>query len=209
MEITWPWHFVTPSEEEKLHRRELLDIRGTFAQWSIMIVIILLRVIYQTWNTSSQTKSEAKKPRGPVSWLDRPLVAGWLETRRQYAVCGLWLSWLVGLCVWNSGDGMFYYFASLSFCLYNACPQQLTTRRLPPLDQGARPCRSLPDPLAGFDVACSIHLNLQTICIIYLFVHHLCSPKYSHPVPSTLWPYSYLASDLWTCHPLPLVLCAE
>lgn len=107
MESPWPWHFVTLSEEEKLHRRELLDIRGAFAQWSIMIVIILLRVIYQTQKTLSEMQSGSKTTRAPVSWLDRPLVAGWLETRRQYAVCGLWLSWLVGLCVWNSGDGMF------------------------------------------------------------------------------------------------------
>ncbi|KAJ6102178.1 hypothetical protein N7486_004605 [Penicillium sp. IBT 16267x] len=125
MEFSWPWHFVTLSEEEKLHRRELLDIRGAFAQWSIMIVIILLRVVYQSWKTFSQTESGAKPRRGPVSWLDRPLVAGWLETRRQYAVCGLWLSWLVSLCVWNSGDDYLHLTKALGHVALSQIPFQV------------------------------------------------------------------------------------
>ncbi|KAJ5656742.1 hypothetical protein N7507_008692 [Penicillium longicatenatum] len=124
MESPWPWHFVTLSEEEKLHRRELLDIRGAFAQWSIMIVIILLRVISQS-KRISQTESGAKTPRTPVSWLDRPPVAGWLETRRQYALCGLWLSWLFGLCVWNSGDDYLHLTKALGHVALSQLPLQV------------------------------------------------------------------------------------
>jgi hypothetical protein len=104
MDFSWPWRFVTPSEAEKLLRRELLDLRGSYAQWSIIAMIIVLRV-YQSW-AKSVTELYSKQRRGPTSWWDRPIVAGWLETRRQYALCGLWLLWLVSLSVWNSGDGM-------------------------------------------------------------------------------------------------------
>ncbi|KAJ5678193.1 uncharacterized protein N7477_003826 [Penicillium maclennaniae] len=104
MSSAWPWHFITVSEEEKSHRRDLLDLRGVIAQGSILVVIIVLRV-YQAWATA-QIPGGAPKPRRPISWWDRPLITGWLETRRQYLVCGVWLSWLVGLAVWNSGDGM-------------------------------------------------------------------------------------------------------
>ncbi|KAJ5938822.1 hypothetical protein N7466_001956 [Penicillium verhagenii] len=125
MVFLWPWHFVTVSEEEKLHRRELLDVRGAFAQWSILIVIVILRVIYQTWKTPSQTEKKAKASRGPVSWWDRPLVAGWLETRRQYALCFLWLSWLFGLCVWNSGDDYLHLTKALGHVGLSQVPLQI------------------------------------------------------------------------------------
>lgn len=109
MSSAWPWHFITVSDEEKSHRRDLLDLRGVIAQGSILVVIIVLRV-YQAWATA-QIPGDAPKPRrGPTSWWDRPLVTGWLETRRQYLVCAVWLSWLVGLAVWNSGDGKSHIF---------------------------------------------------------------------------------------------------
>jgi hypothetical protein len=107
MSSGWLWHFITVSDEEKLRRRELLDLRGLIAQGSILVVIIVLRV-YQAWATAQIPSDGAKPRRGPASKWDRPLIAGWLETRRQYLVCGVWLSWLVGLAVWNSGDGKSY-----------------------------------------------------------------------------------------------------
>lgn len=109
MDISWPYRFIWAlSEEDKARRRELLDLRGSYAQWSIIAMIIVLRV-YQGWADSGTFTGTASKPRrGPASWWDRPLVAGWLETRRQYALCGLWLLWLFSLSVWNSGDGMLF-----------------------------------------------------------------------------------------------------
>lgn len=106
MDFSWPYRFIwTLSEEEKLRRRELLDRRGAYAQWSIIAMILVLR-LYQGWAESAATLSTSKPRRGPASWWDRPLVVGWLETRRQYALCGLWLLWLFSLSVWQSGDGM-------------------------------------------------------------------------------------------------------
>lgn len=103
----WPWHFITLSEEEKLRRRELLDIRGSYAQWSVIIVISLIRV-YQAWVKANSTNDprSSRTRRGPMSWWDRPVVTGWIESRRHYLVCGLWLLWLTGLSMWQSGDGM-------------------------------------------------------------------------------------------------------
>jgi hypothetical protein len=106
MDFSLPWQFVTPTEEEQLLRRELLNLRGFYAQGSIIAVIIVLRV-YQGWARSvTTTEANSKHRREPTSWWDRSITAGWLETRRQYALCGLWLLWLFSLSVWNSGEGM-------------------------------------------------------------------------------------------------------
>lgn len=102
MTPSWPYRFVSLSEEETLRRRELLDLRGSYAQWSVVVVIVVLR-LYQSWSTARIAEHAAPKSRS--SWWDRPLVAGWLETRRQYLICGLWLLWLLSLSVWSSGDG--------------------------------------------------------------------------------------------------------
>lgn len=105
-ESSWPYQFITISGEDKIRRRELLDIRGSYAQWSVIIVISVLRV-YQAWALQRGSADISQSRRGPVSWWDRPLAAGWIETRRQYLVCGLWLLWLAGLSIWNSGEGMY------------------------------------------------------------------------------------------------------
>jgi hypothetical protein len=109
MSSSWPWHFITIAGDDKIRRRELLDLRGSYAQWSVIIAMSVLRV-YQAWATHSAASTNGTAPsrprRGTVSWWDRPLVAGWIETRRQYLVSGLWLLWLTGLSVWNSGEGM-------------------------------------------------------------------------------------------------------
>ncbi|OQE10998.1 hypothetical protein PENVUL_c003G01361 [Penicillium vulpinum] len=84
--MSWPYQFISLSEDEKLHRRELLDLRGYYAQWSIIVVIVAIRIFRFT--TRSTAKRDAR-----VS-----------AKTRHYLVCGLWLSWLLGLSIWNSGD---------------------------------------------------------------------------------------------------------
>ncbi|KAJ5384659.1 hypothetical protein N7517_002570 [Penicillium concentricum] len=86
--MSWPYHFISLSESDKLHRRELLDLRGYYAQWSVIIVIVAIRIF------RFATRSTVKRD-GPVS-----------GNPRRYLVCGLWLLWLLGLSIWNSGDGM-------------------------------------------------------------------------------------------------------
>ncbi|KAJ5740424.1 hypothetical protein N7493_000296 [Penicillium malachiteum] len=125
MESFWPWHFVSVPEEEKLLRRDLLDLRGSFAQWSIMLGILILRVAYQGLNPASQIGYRTQSCRGLVSWWDRPLVAGWLETRRQYAVCGLWLTWLLSLCVWSSGEDYLHLTKALGHVGLSQIPLQV------------------------------------------------------------------------------------
>ena len=109
MTIAWPWHFTSLSDEEKQFRREMLDLRGSYAQLSVIVVIIAIR-IYQSWAAALAPVHGASRPRrGPALWWDHPPITGWLETRRQYLVCTLWLTWLFGLSMWNSGDGKCLY----------------------------------------------------------------------------------------------------
>ncbi|KAJ5834891.1 hypothetical protein N7447_000917 [Penicillium robsamsonii] len=84
--MSWPYHFISLSESDKLHRRELLDLRGYYAQLSIIVVIVAIRVF------RFATRSTVKRD-GPIS-----------GKTRQYLVCGLWLLWLLFLSIWNSGD---------------------------------------------------------------------------------------------------------
>jgi hypothetical protein len=101
MSSPWPYQFISLSEEDKLRRRELLDLRGQYAQWSILLAIFAVKIFQGLTAANS-----SNLPKRAVSKWDRPLVSGLAETRRQYLICGLWLSWLVGLSVWNSGEGM-------------------------------------------------------------------------------------------------------
>lgn len=86
--MSWSYHFVSLSEDEKLHRRELLDLRGHYAQSSIVLAILAVRAF--RFAQKSTTKRDAPA----------------LGNTRRYLLCGAWLVWLLGLCVWGSGQGM-------------------------------------------------------------------------------------------------------
>lgn len=101
MSFQWPYQFITLSEEDKVQRRALLDLRGQYAQWSIIFAILIVKTM-----KTSTTFSSGNRPKRSSSIWDRPLFPGWAETRGQYLACGLWLSWLVALSAWNSGNGM-------------------------------------------------------------------------------------------------------
>ena len=109
MSFSWPWHFITLSDAEKQHRRELLDLRGFYAQCSILVALVLVRVYKMTLGaapaTEKPTERRSRRKNLERSWLDSPPFAGWMETRRQYIVCLIWLGWLLGLSVWKSGEG--------------------------------------------------------------------------------------------------------
>lgn len=208
MTSSWPYQFVSLSEEEKEHRRELLDLRGTYAQWSIIVAIVALR-LYQTWATNQGDGDSATKPRrGPSSWWDRPIVTGWMETRRQYLVCGLWLLWLLSLSVWNSGNGMF----EATFVALRAMRIIETmvdpNRRLSSPDESIGTCRIVAGPDASFDVACSVHLHEKAISIIDGLFLDFSSASDDNTIPPPLWPRRDLAFTIWTRHSLPTLLCA-
>lgn len=108
MSLTWPWHFVTVSPDEKQQRRELLTLRGYYAQGSVLLVIAIIR-LYQIYSerTKSADKPNNRRTRKPKSWLESPPFAGWAESRKHYIISFLWLIWLVSLSIWNTGDGKY------------------------------------------------------------------------------------------------------
>ncbi|KKK19044.1 hypothetical protein AOCH_004186 [Aspergillus ochraceoroseus] len=122
--MSWPWHFVTVSEAEKQHRRELLDLRGYVAQLAILLAIILIRLY--NYSSSLAQKGEKRTPRSrQKSWLDLPPFTGWVEARRQYIICLLWLGGLIGLAVWNTGDDYLHLTKALGHIGLSQIPLQI------------------------------------------------------------------------------------
>lgn len=104
MSLTWPWHFTPVSAPDKQQRRELLDLRGYVAQFSVLVVICAIR-IYQSYFKATEGAVKQRFRRRDQPWWDRPPFPGWTETRKQYAVCLIWLGWLSGLSALKTGDG--------------------------------------------------------------------------------------------------------
>ncbi|PKY04256.1 hypothetical protein P168DRAFT_253187 [Aspergillus campestris IBT 28561] len=111
--MSFPWHFVSVSTEAKQHRRELLDLRGYYAQISVVLAIVSIRLY-----------NLRRKPAVLRSWWDAPPFPGWRETRRQYAVCLVWLGWLVGLSAWNTGDDYLHLTKALGHIALSQLPVQ-------------------------------------------------------------------------------------
>lgn len=86
------------SEEELRRRRNVLDLKGLYAQISALAVLGVLSLLKFRGKTYS--KHTVK------TWWDMPARSGGSETRKQYAVTLLWLAWLTGIAVWGAGDGM-------------------------------------------------------------------------------------------------------
>lgn len=94
---------MSVSDEELQRRREVLDLKGQYAQISALTVLGLLCILKLRGNNLNfkNSKHAAK------SWWDMPAKSGASETRKQYALTLLWLTWLTGISVWNAGDGTF------------------------------------------------------------------------------------------------------
>lgn len=103
MSLSWPYHFVSLSEKEIQRRRDVLDLRGYYAQLSALAVIAAIS-LYRFYRGAPTRRAITKR-----SWWDSPPFQGWTETRRQYTITLLWLLFLLGLSVWNTGDGRFRY----------------------------------------------------------------------------------------------------
>jgi hypothetical protein len=193
MSSLWPYHFISLSESDKLNRRDLLDLRGHYAQLSIVLAIIAVRVFRSLATASGKT---SKSARGLPSWWDRPLVPGWIETRRQYFICGLWLLWLLSLSVWNSGEGM------VQNMLDENDEESATdiSCRLSSFNQSIGSCRPVPNTFTGLDVPSGVYFNYQARSVIVMlgFDRYL-SANFDTVSPS-LWPSCCLASPLGPCH---------
>ncbi|PCH07473.1 Hypothetical protein PENO1_011580 [Penicillium occitanis (nom. inval.)] len=99
--MAWPYRFIfSVSDEELQRRRNTLDSRGQYAQFS---ALILLGAFF-LYGLGRRTRFEQNKGK---SWWDTPAIRGGSETRKQYAVTLSWLLWLVSLSIWRTGDGEF------------------------------------------------------------------------------------------------------
>lgn len=185
MSSVWPYQFISLSEDDKLHRRTLLDVRGQYAQWSIIFAILAIKTMRAL--TTINSSNLPKKP--PSNW-DRPLMPGWAETRRQYLVCGLWLSWLVTLSVWHSGEGM-------QWILFILCSASIKSAnqydRLSPSYQSPGSSWSVSTSTTSPNVSHGIHI-IQT----WIFVCSFCRLRHLSAnfdtLPSSLWSAGHLAS---------------
>lgn len=223
MALSWPWRFISLSPPEIEHRREVLDLRGYYAQVSVLLAIIAIRVYRMNSRASSPQNTENKQR----SWWDSPLFQKGTETRKQYLVSFIWLGWLLSLSVWNTGDGRWtapllsqpVSFIGLSIsqeyglevmkCPLHAVSNGLANHfRLSPFHQGSGPRRSLPAPFSGPNVASRIHIHLAADTSIISI-----NPDIRPSVSTNALPSSFRSDDTRSaspgpCYSVSFVFCA-
>jgi hypothetical protein len=126
MSLAWPWHFTFVSPAEQQHRRELLDLRGYYAQLSVLIALAAFKC-YRSSFSHAEYASDSR--RAHRSWWESAPFRGWSETPAQYVACLVWLGWLLGLSMWRSGEGMYFLLVcclAVPLCTINNIPQRLT-----------------------------------------------------------------------------------
>ncbi|KAF9636777.1 FAD-binding 8 [Lasiodiplodia theobromae] len=120
------YEFVTLDGEQKAVRRNLLDLYGIIAQWSILAVFIIAQLGFVVrW--AILRKSRQERPRSPFPdkamnlegkawywyfeeqltrfrwWADEPLREGWF-TKGECIFGLVWSLWLLFLCVHRTGN---------------------------------------------------------------------------------------------------------
>ena len=129
--MSWPYHLLDLTHEQKHERRLLLDRYGVYAQLSAFIPIFAYQLYrLAVWISSGRTRSKAsysaipsspnlkharastpasfaKSWRTTIWWLEGEFAQGW-PSRGQLISAGAWTSWLLFLCVHNTGEGTFY-----------------------------------------------------------------------------------------------------
>ena len=127
--MSWPYHLLDLSDEEKHLRRERLDRYGVYAQLSSLIPILGYQLYsLGIWVYSERQKSQVayseipsspitkqarrsssgtikKKWRSTTWWLEEEVGKGW-GLRSHWIAFGAWTSWLLFLCVHQTGEGM-------------------------------------------------------------------------------------------------------
>lgn len=163
----WPYHFVGLNEEQKHQRRVTLDIYANIAQTSILTVLVVVQVYFLGvwlaarlskqgdqdvissprikeerlghWNGSNGWQTTARK----LKWWsgERLEICGaFLGSRGQIALAAAWLTWLIVLCIPDTGDGK-----SSSTQLIEI-PTEVAICRLHPLHETFRARSSVPAP---------------------------------------------------------------
>ena len=104
MQPSWPYRFTSPTATEIQQRRDLLNLRGFYAQCSTIILILTVRT-YRTWSTGIEDDTRSKSQGNQYR----------KEKRKQYLFTFIWLLWLISLSVWNTGDGMYISYVQFQF----------------------------------------------------------------------------------------------
>lgn len=134
--MAWPYHLVDLTDDEKLERRELLDRYGVYAQLSALIPILGYQ-LYRlgVWVYSERQRSKVDYSEVPTSpglkrrrhsttgtvvrkwrsvrwWLEGEVAPGW-GVRGRLVAGGLWVTWLLFLCVHKTGDGKYSFTSTI------------------------------------------------------------------------------------------------
>ncbi|OJD17014.1 hypothetical protein AJ78_02858 [Emergomyces pasteurianus Ep9510] len=116
----WPYRYTSPTPEELRQRRELLTLRGEYAQLSTLILLLMFSVYSFAARRRTGSSKDDKWAGGrssslPLSaWLESPLMRDGTETRGQYLVATVWMMWLFGLSAWRAGDDYLHLTKSLA-----------------------------------------------------------------------------------------------
>ncbi|WEW55315.1 hypothetical protein PRK78_000744 [Emydomyces testavorans] len=124
-----PYRFLSLAPSQIQARRELLDLRGTIAQASGVIVLLCVGLYRR--RTVARGSAAEEVSRGK-SWLDAPPVKGWRETRREYLLTLVWAVWLVGLSAWRTGDDYIHLTRSLAHTAIATIPLSILISPGPP-----------------------------------------------------------------------------
>ena len=124
----WPYHLLDLTQEQKHERRLLLDRYGVYAQLSALIPILAYQLYrLAVWVYSERQRSKvnyaaipssptlkqkrttssgslAKTWRSTAWWLESEIATGW-GLRGQWIAAGVWVSWLLFLCIHKTGEG--------------------------------------------------------------------------------------------------------
>jgi hypothetical protein len=127
------YSFIDLSEAQKHARRELLDLNAAAAQVSIGIVLALIQICYLAiWVNSRFGKGDEEgRPSSPYAkheeevkrgfmkarvknawktllWWMGDEVGGGMGRKGDWVLGGLWLGWLLCLCIIGTGEGEFF-----------------------------------------------------------------------------------------------------
>lgn len=128
--MSWPYHFVDLTETQKHERRVLIDRYGIYSQLSALVPVALYqlyrlagwvykerqrtKVNYTAVPSSPDRKKQRTSSAGRfraqwrrfVWWLGGEVATGW-GLRGHWIATTIWLSWLLFLSVYKTGDGEF------------------------------------------------------------------------------------------------------
>jgi hypothetical protein len=121
------YEFITLDDKQKTERRFLLDHYSFVAQWSALVIpaFCLLRYLWSNVATYALVKDRPrspsfnKEPDGTWAWflrakhrwdrtkwwMKKEVASDW-GTRGEWLVAGVWTTWLLYLCIVDTGNGM-------------------------------------------------------------------------------------------------------